>query len=86
MGSEDNKQHASETGTEQNHWSEGGRATPVGNVDALARPPRSVLSLALKAREQVETDIASSRRWYRRLGFGSRLAVCASVWSPPIVS
>ena len=28
---------------EQNHWSEGGRATPVGNAGALGRPHRSVL-------------------------------------------
>jgi hypothetical protein len=29
---------------EQDHWSEPGRATPVGNSDALDRPRRSVLS------------------------------------------
>jgi hypothetical protein len=30
---------------EQNHWSERGRATSVGNSDALGRPRRSVRSL-----------------------------------------
>jgi hypothetical protein len=30
---------------EQNHWSERGRATPVGNADPLGRPRRSVLEL-----------------------------------------
>src|SRR5262245_14574114 len=29
---------------EQNHWSERGRATSVGNTNALGRPRRSVLS------------------------------------------
>jgi len=31
----------------QNHWSERGRATSVANAYALARPRRSVLSLAI---------------------------------------
>lgn len=30
-----------------NNWSEGGRATSVGNSDTLGRPHRSVLALAL---------------------------------------
>jgi uncharacterized repeat protein (TIGR03803 family) len=39
---------------EQNHWSERGRALPVGNADALGRPRRSVLSFGTEVSQRMD--------------------------------